>query len=97
MAELKKLNGTLQENIITLLAHNDTHGRVIAGMIKPQLFEGEYRVFAERMVDYWERYGEAPKYHINDLFEDIISDPKNRKARTYQRIIASMADLAACG
>jgi hypothetical protein len=92
-AELEKLNGTLQENIISLLAHSDKHGKIIAANVQPQLFEGEYRVIAERCVDYWKRHGEAPKFHMVDLVDDIISDKSNRKSITYKRILNSMLDL----
>lgn len=91
---MEKLNGTLQENIISLLAHSDTHGKPIAGVVSPQLFEGEYRIIAERCIDYWKRYGEAPKDHMVDLVDDIVSDKANRKAKTYQRILGAMLELA---
>lgn len=93
MAQIEKLNGTLQENIISLLAHSDVYGKAIAGTVQPQLFEGEYRVIAERCIDYWERYGEAPKDHMVDLVDDIVSDRANRKAKTYTRILGAMLEL----
>lgn len=92
-AQLERLNGTLQENIIALLAHSDTHGKIVAALVIPQLFEGEYRVIAERCIGYWKRYGEAPKDHMIDLVEDITSDRNNRKAPTYKRILGSMLDI----
>jgi hypothetical protein len=92
-AELKKLNGTLQENIISLLAHNDIIGKIIAAAVSPQLFEGEYRTIAERCIDYWARHGKAPKAHMPDLVDDILSDKANRKGKTYTRILNSMLDL----
>jgi hypothetical protein len=91
---MERLNGTLQENIISLLAHSDTHGKAVVGVVSPQLFEGEYRTIAERCLDYWQRYDEAPKDHMVDLVDDILSDKQNRKAKTYRRILQSMVDLA---
>lgn len=93
MAVMERLNGTLQENIISLLAHSDSNGRVVASAVNPALFEGEYRVIAERCIDYWARYGEAPKDHTPDLFDDIMSDQKNRKGKTYARILNSMMGI----
>lgn len=93
MAQMERLNGTLQENIISLLAHSDTHGKVISQSVQPQLFEGEYRVIAERAIDYWQRYGRPPAEHMADLVDDIISDKANRKAKTYTRILTSMMQL----
>lgn len=93
-AQLQQLTGTLQENILTLLAHDDVHGKIVAAQVVPQLFEGEYRVIAERCVDFWKRHGKAPgAAHMVDLVDDIVSDRANRKGKTYTRILASMLDL----
>ena len=94
MAEIERLNGTLQENIITLLAHNDEYGKIIAARVKPQLFEGEYRTIAERALSYWARHGEAPKHHMADLMDDILSDTRNRRSKSVERILRSMLELA---
>lgn len=93
MSEVKKLNGTLQENLLSLLAHSDTEGRVIVNMVVPQLFEGEYRTIAERCIDYWQRYGKAPNLHTADLLDDIISDKNNRRGKQLGRILTSMRDI----
>lgn len=89
-----RLNSTLQENLITILCHNDREGRIVANLIDPSLFEGEYRVVAERSVDYWRRFKEAPKDHTPDLVADILDDPGNRKANAYKRILSNMFSLA---
>lgn len=90
----EKLKGTLQENVITLLAHDDANGRIAANLVEPGLFEGEYRVVAERCIDYIKRHGRAPKHHVEDLLADILEDPNNRKARTFRQIIVSMLELS---
>ena len=92
MAEF--LNSTLQENCITLIAHNDEYGKVVAGLIDPQLFEGDYKVLATRIIGYWHQFGEAPKAHTADLIADILEDPHNRKAQTYRRILNNMLALS---
>ena len=92
MAEF--LNSTLQENCITLIAHNDEYGKVVAGLIDPQLFEGDYRVLATRIIGYWHQFGEAPKAHTADLIADILEDPHNRKAQTYRRVLNNMLALS---
>ena len=89
----EKLTGTLQENLLTLLAHDDSAGKIVAGMVSVELFEGEYRVVAERAIDYWQRHGQAPKVHASDLVADILEDRNNRKAKTYQRILLAMLQL----
>lgn len=94
VAQLEMLTGTLQENILTLLAHDDTYGKIVAAQVVPQLFEGEYRVIAERCMDFWKRHGKAPgAAHMVDLVDDIVSDKLNRRGKTYTRILNSMVDL----
>lgn len=79
-----------QENLITILAHDDVNGKVVARLIEPELFEGELRTIAERCVTYWKKHGKAPGMHTSDLFADILDDPKSRKAGTYKRILRNM-------
>lgn len=95
MAE--RLTRAAQENLISLLAHSNKHGKVIAQLIDPQLFEGDYRVIATRVVEYWKKHKKAPRVHTSDLLSDVIHDAKNRRSETYKRILRAMADLAASG
>lgn len=88
------LTSTLQESVLSLLAHDDMHGKIVSRVIEPAHFTGDYRLIAERCLGYWERFGEAPKMHIDDELSDILDDPKNRKAQTYRRIIKAMSALA---
>lgn len=94
MAPSERLNATLQENVITTLAYDDVHGKIVANLISPDLFEGEYRIIAERCIDYWRQHQKAPKAHIGDLVSDVIEDPQNKKGQTYRRILISMLQLS---
>lgn len=89
-----RLNATLQENVITLLCYDDEQGKLVANLIDPNLFEGDYRIIAERAVEYWFKHSEAPKNHTPDLVAEILEDPHNRKGNTYRRILTAMAELA---
>lgn len=89
-----KLTRSLMENLITILCFDDKNGRMVANLIDVNLCEGEYRVVAERAVDYWGRYGKAPKDHTADLFADIMEDKGNRKAPVYRRILTDMLQLS---
>lgn len=89
-----KINPTLQESLITLLVHDDVEGKVLTTLVNPSLFEGDYRVIAERAFNYWHLYREAPKSHASDLVSDILDDPATRKAPTYQRLLLDMVELA---
>lgn len=89
-----RLTTSLQENIITLLCYSDDAGKVIVNLIEPALFEGEYRVIAERALKYWRQEKSAPKGHTADLVGEILDDTGNRKGKTYERILRSMHELA---
>ena len=85
----------LQENLITLLCHSDEHGRIVSNFVEAALFEGDYRVIAERAIDYWKRHGKAPGAHTPDLVADILEDKNNRRAKTFRSIILDMLRLHA--
>ncbi len=89
------LNGTLAENVLTLLCYDNDHGRIILGLVEPELFEGDYRLLAERVIEYWRQHRQAPKKHTPDLLADIMEDPGNRSAGTYRYILGAMINLSA--
>lgn len=95
MAMLReKPTKAVQENIICLLCHNDEVGKIVAGLVDTALFEGDYRVIAERAMAYWKKHNEAPKFHTPDLVSDILEDKRHAKARTYANILDDMLALA---
>lgn len=85
---------SLQENLITVLCHDDGAGKIVAQLIKPEEFEGDYRIVAERALNYWQKHKCAPSAHTADLFADILDDKGNRKRLTYQRILRNMLHLS---
>lgn len=91
---MEKFNATLQENLITVLAYDDVHGKLVAQLATSDLFEGDYRLVAEKCMEYWRVYAEAPKVHTADLFADILNDAKNRRGGVFKRILSNMAQLA---
>lgn len=88
-----RLAGSLQEDLLTLLVHSDEHGKVVAGLVDPALFEGDYRVVAERAVDYWARYSRPPGPHMADLLSDILEAKHDRRAATFRSILVEMLRL----
>jgi hypothetical protein len=85
---------SLSENLITVLCHDDANGKIVAGMADPLLFEGDYRIVAERAIAYWRKQNRAPGVHTSDLFADILDDPKNKRRATFQRILRNMHQLS---
>lgn len=84
---------SLQENLLTLLATDDVNGKVVAQLIDVALFEGDYRVVAERCVKYWRQMHEAPKAHLADLFDDELQE-SSRRSSTFKRIIRAINELS---
>lgn len=92
MAGEKQITGAQQENLLTLLAHDDKHGKLVA-QINPDLFEGEYREVADRLIKFWKKHKRAPKAHTADLFGDILDDKTDRRRKTYERILRGIDQL----
>jgi replicative DNA helicase len=88
------MNHALQENVITLLCYNNEQGKVVSNMLNVQLLEGDYRMIAERAVDYWRKYGAAPGDHTADMFGDILEDKHNRRGNTIRRLLRNMIALS---
>jgi replicative DNA helicase len=88
------LNASLQENLITLLCYDNEQGKVVANMINIELMEGDYRMIAERAVDYWRKYEAAPADHTADMFGDILGDKHNRRGNTIRRMLRNMIALS---
>lgn len=84
----------LQENILSLLCYSKDHGRIIARMVRPELFEGDYRILAEQAINYWHKYNDAPDLHTADLLSDIIENREDRRAPMFRHLVQQLAALA---
>lgn len=85
---------SLQENLITILAFDKEHGRIVSKMLDVTLMDGDYRLIAERCIDYWRQQDMPPDDHLADLFADILEDKHNRRAAVIRRHIRSMIALS---
>jgi replicative DNA helicase len=88
------INRTLQENLITLLCYDAEQGKVVANMLNIEIMEGDYRMIAERAINYWREYDEPPSDHTADLFGDILDDKHNRRGKTITRLLRAMIALS---
>lgn len=93
MSDEQKYAGSLQENLITLLAFDEAAGKHVASLISTNLMDGEYRLLAERFIDYRRKYGTAPGDHTADCVEDVLDDPKNKRAKSMKRTLENMYAL----
>jgi hypothetical protein len=94
MQSRDKPTAAIQENLLALLLWNDDHGRAIAAMVDPALFEGDYRILAERGITYWQQHRKAPRLHAADLMADVLEDKANRRANTYRHILSDLMELS---
>lgn len=68
------LQGSLEDNILTMLVHSGEHAANIALQIAPDLFSTpKYRTIAETAANYLLVYGKPPGVHIRDLLEKELS------------------------
>jgi hypothetical protein len=96
MADEDRLSSSLQESILTLLCFDEKHGAQVVGLLAPEHFEEPYNDIAGRALDYRKRYGKAPgAAHIDDLFDHVLGDSKNKRAPTYKRILSGLLHQAA--
>jgi len=84
---------SLQQDLITLLVHDDKHGKTVAKTVSSLLFEGDYRTIVDRALPFWQQYGVAPKQHVADLLSDILEDKRDRRAQTFTRILVQMMEM----
>ena len=83
-----------QENLLCLLTHFKRGPEEALSMVKPEQFEGDYRTFAEKIFEFWQRYDEPPKDHLPDLLADVLLDPHNRRGQALRRVILSLWQLS---
>jgi hypothetical protein len=89
----ERLSGPLQESLLTLLLFNQEHGALAAALVSPDHFDNYYRDIASRALEYRRKYRKPPgEAHVDDLFDHVISDPKNKLARTYRQILSGVLD-----
>lgn len=94
MPELAPLNATLQESTLALLAHSDEHGRIVAQLVTPNVFTGDYKAVAEACLRYWKTQNRAPGAHLDDELAHLLDDKTSRRAQTFRQIIHAMGKLS---
>jgi hypothetical protein len=74
---------------------DDTKGAIAANLVDPELFEPPYHEIVAKAVDFHKKYKKAPgDAHIDDLFDQILSDPKNKKKRLYEQVLGNVIEQA---
>lgn len=79
---------SLSESLVTLLCTNEEQGKIAAGLVDTNYLDPPYDDIAVRAIDYRHRFKQAPGLaHLDDLFDDIISNPNHKQHRLYQNIL----------
>jgi replicative DNA helicase len=67
---IKKLKGSLEENIITALAYSEHQAANIQVQIKPELFSSRpFQTIAKAAFHHLDTYGVPPRQHLYDILE----------------------------
>lgn len=85
-----KFSKSIQENLLVLLCFDESNGKVVKGLISPNLFDAYYREVAIRASRYIEQYKSVPGDHIADLFEDIIDGEDKKLGKIYSTILTNL-------
>lgn len=95
MAANGKFTSSLQESILTALAFSEEKQASILLGLDPTLFEPPYDDLASRLIEYRSRYGKPPAAaHIDDVFDHVLGNPKDRRQQTYLRLLTGLYDQA---
>lgn len=67
------LTGSLEDNVITLLAWSNEHAPIVSLKVAPELYSTRaYQKIARLAVDYLGTYGKPPRAHLRDLLEEDL-------------------------
>ena len=95
MAKSTEFTTTLQENVLAVLGFNDENGKIVANLIDPSIFEGDYQKMAERCVSYIHQYGRTlGRAHIRDIISDVLDNPDDKSRITFLQMIDQMYALS---
>lgn len=89
-----QLNGSLEDNILTLLCWSDEHAVAVSMQIAPELFSTKaYRKIAAKALEHLAAYSRAPAGHIRDLLEDDLR--RGDDGKLLSRVLQDMEALQA--
>lgn len=88
MAE--QLQGSLSQNLLTLIVYHDKALPLIRNIVDPGLFESDfYKHVATLAYNYYAEFKKAPGDHIADLLESVLLS-KTKEASAYETIIINL-------
>jgi replicative DNA helicase len=86
-----KLEGALQENILTLLVFNEEVIDIVINNVTVDLFSGApYRAIAEQAINYYREFKKPIGEHLSDTLEHILTGSDVDKATLYKTILINL-------
>ncbi|MDJ0953458.1 MAG: DnaB-like helicase C-terminal domain-containing protein [Acidimicrobiia bacterium] len=87
-------DGSLQENLLTLLCFDPEHAPVIDSVVDVELFGGSvFSDVAHRASQFLQQFKEPAAEHLPDLFHDILYGKDDKQAALYARVFENMAQV----
>lgn len=92
---MTKFTTSLQQSILILLVMNNEEGKIVANLVSREHFDDPYDAIAAKAIAYHKEFGEAPgQTHIDDIFDDVINNPKHKLRKVYEEILVSIIEKA---
>lgn len=86
---------SLSESLVTLLCTNEAQGGQVAGLIDADYLDPPYDDIASRVLEYRRRFKKVPGVaHLDDLFDDVLSNPKHKRHQLYLSIFEGIVAQA---
>lgn len=87
-------DGSLQENLLTLLCFDPEHAPIIDSVLDVELFGGSvFTDIAYRGSQFLRQFKEPAAEHLPDLFHDILYGGDSKQAALYSRVFENMAQV----
>lgn len=89
----KTLTTSLQQSVLTLLCMDDDKGGIAANLVTSDLFEPPYDDIVAKALSFRKKFKQAPgDAHLDDLFDHVLSDKKNKKKRLYETVLGDILE-----
>lgn len=88
-----KLQGAIQEALLSLLCYNADRGAEVVALLTPNDFDPVYREIAAAAIDYRNRHGQPPGEHTLDLFESA-KEINDELAAAFDKVFVSVEATA---
>ena len=76
--KIQPLPSSLQEAVLTVLAVDNKFGSSIAGQVRPEHFDGQYRNIAAAVLSYRRKYSKAPgQAHLEEVVLGAVTDQQS--------------------